>query len=489
MSRRSVFLLTAIPALCLAQTAQRVIDDYLRALGGAKAAAKIQSAVLAGSLSEKATGKTGSFSLMTKAPNRFYAEIIAGSDRFVEAYNGMSAWGQDPSEGARTRTGAATNEAEATGRYWNNHLADLKKAKISVQLAGMEKVRGRDASHVRVLLGPGLTRDVFFDAQTHLVSRERLPGIEQLDYDDYRPVNGLQAPFRIELQRGGRTYRISVTRAEFNSAVDDSVFNFPSATGAPLPDIKTLILDVTRNQRAIEEMQKEYTCHLTTEEEKVDPKGQLTSKTMKEFEVFYVGGDEVRRLIAKDSKPLAGDEKKKEDERFNREFEKLQKQVAERAADPKKQKKQNEKEEAQVSDFLRAVRFSNARRERFRGQDVIAVDFGPNPDYKPKKSIENIIQKLAGVVWIDEQARDVARLEAHFSNSAKIGGGLLASLDKGSNFVFEQSKINNEVWLPSYAEVHASGRLLVVKLKANEIDRYTEYKKFSAESKMVTAKD
>jgi hypothetical protein len=38
------------------------------------------------------------------------------------------------------------------------------------------------------------------------------------------------------------------------------------------------------------------------------------------------------------------------------------------------------------------------------------------------------------------------------------------------------------VWLPSYAEVHVAGRFLVVKLKANEIDRYTDYKKFHAES-------
>jgi hypothetical protein len=91
---------------------------------------------------------------------------------------------------------------------------------------------------------------------------------------------------------------------------------------------------------------------------------------------------------------------------------------------------------------------------------------------------------VSGVVWIDDNARDVARLEAHFDDSAKLGGGILASLDKGSNFVFEQALVNNEVWLPSYSEVHASGRVLVVKLRTNEINRYTDYKKFRAESTM-----
>ena len=60
----------------------------------------------------------------------------------------------------------------------------------------------------------------------------------------------------------------------------------------------------------------------------------------------------------------------------------------------------------------------------------------------------------------------------------KVGGGLVGSLAKGSNFVFEQQKINDEVWLPSYAEVHVSGRIVFVHLKQNFIDRFSNYKKF-----------
>src|SRR5208282_6825367 len=154
------------------------------------------------------------------------------------------------------------------------------------------------------------------------------------------------------------------------------------------------------------------------------------------------------------------------------------KKQAELATDPKKRAKKEEEDEAQISDFLRAEKFTNPRRETFRGEEVIAFDFTGNPDYKPKKEIDRIIQKLSGVMWVDEQAREIARLEARFDESVKVGGGLLASLQKGSNFVFEQEKINNEVWLPSYAEVHFAGRIVFVKLKQNAINRYTDYKKF-----------
>jgi hypothetical protein len=471
-------LVAVFAATSSAQSAQKVIDEYLRARGGAKAFSQIQTETISGNLTEDGSGRTGSFAMIAKAPNRTYLELVAGSDRMVESYNGMSAWTQDAA-GVHTITGAGAREAEGAGRFRNNRLTNLKKGKLLAQLAGSEKIRGKDAVHVLVVEGPGLTRDLYFDPATHLLMRETAAG-EQFDYDDYRSVDGIRTPYRIDLRRGAHTYHLSVTQADFHTAAKDSVFDFPSASAAPVPDMKALIQEVSRNQNALEEMQKQYTCHLTTEEEAIDSKGKSQGKKVKEFEVFNIAGEEVRHQLSEDNKPFEGDKKKKEDERFNKEYAKLLAQ--EQKKDPKKQAKEKEKEDTALSDILRAVRFSNARRERFRGQEVIAIDFGPNPDYKPRNMRESIVQKLAGVVWIDEQARDVARLEAHFSTGVKVGAGILGSIEQGTSFVFEQAKVNDEVWLPVYAEVHAAARLLFIRARANETDRYTDYKKFRAES-------
>jgi hypothetical protein len=482
---RGAILLVAFATLSSAQTPQKIIDDYLQAQGGQKALAQRRTVNIAGNLTEEATGKTGSWSLIAEAPDRFYTEVIAGMDRAIEAYNGRSPWGQDGTDAAHTLTGDAAKQTEATARYWNDRLSDVKKSRLGLQFVGIEKVRGRDAYHVQILpAAGGLAREMFFDTRTHLIAREVLP-TEQLEYDDYRSVQGIQTPFLIDLRGGGHEYRISVTHAEFNSLVDDSVFDFPRTDNTPLPDIATLVRDVTKNQKAIDELQKQYTCHVTEEQQTVDSKGRETSKTTRESEVFNIGGEEVRHLVAKDGKPLEGNEKKKEDERFNKEFEKQTRDAEAAARDPKKQAKQQEKDDAQISDFLRAVRFANPRRERFRGEDVIAVDFGPNPDFKPRKAVENVIHQMAGVIWIDEKARDVARLEAHVNATVKIGGGVVASLEKGSSFVFEQARVNDEVWLPTYDEVHLGGRFLFLKVKANQIDRYSDYKKFHAETKFT----
>jgi len=252
----------------------------------------------------------------------------------------------------------------------------------------------------------------------------------------------------------------------------------PRADTRPLPDIPTLLRDIVKNQQALEDLRRQYTSHLSEEQDKVDSDGKVKSRETKDYDVFYIGDEQALHLLAKDSKPLTGGEKQNEDDKFNKQYDKLKKQQAELAADPKKQAKKQEEDEADLSDFLRAELFTNPRRETFRGHDVIAFDVNGNPDYKPKKRIDSIIQKLSGTMWVDEDAREIVRLEARFTDTVKIGGGLVASLAKGSNFVFEQDKINDEVWLPSYAEVHANGRIVFVRLKQNFIDRFSDYKKF-----------
>ncbi len=191
----------------------------------------------------------------------------------------------------------AAKEAAAAGQYWNSRLVDVKKDTFIVQLTGVEQVRGKDAYHIHVLLGPGVTREVFFDTQTHLMLRES-GAVEQFDYEDYRPVNGIQTPYGIELHKGGHDYKISVTRAEFNSTVDNAVFDFPKASGIPLPDMKALLLDISKNQKALEELQRQYTWRVNSEEDEAGSKGQTKPKTIREVEVFPIaGGGTVGHLI------------------------------------------------------------------------------------------------------------------------------------------------------------------------------------------------
>jgi hypothetical protein len=206
-----------------------------------------------------------------------------------------------------------------------------------------------------------------------------------------------------------------------------------------------------------------------------------------EYNFFYLKGDEVSTLVKKDGKPLSDAEQKKENEKTQKEIADIQKREAKKEAKDEKAKEEGKKDKEDddvgIETFLRACQFVNPRRERFRGEDVLVFDFEPNPEYKAHKLVEKIIQKLAGVIWIDEKAHDVARLEAYFVGDFRFAGGLLANLQKGTSFIFEQAYINNEIWLPTYMEAHLGVRVLLLKgFSLNAVTHYSDYKRFNVET-------
>jgi hypothetical protein len=485
----SAFCLTLYTAGASAQDPQKLVDQYIKAVGGAKALSKARTVAIEGTF-HTADDKAGTYTLNTKLPNRYYSEVVAGDTSLIEAYNGKSAWRRTANGEFATLVGAEGSQLEAAGQYYNSHLVDARKNKIGIGFGSFSKVRGRDALEIEVTTMSGVNRHVFFDPQTHLIVEEAatIGGIdEQIFYDDYRPVNGLKIPYKIELHRGTETYDITVTRAEVNGSVGERVFDFPKKSQVQLPDLKALFKEIDDNQKAIDKIKENYAGTRSEEETEYDKTGKISKRELRESTFFYLGGHEVSTLVKKDGKPLSEQEQKKENDRVQKEIQDIEKRDAKKEAKEEKAKEEGKDkgvdDEPGIEIFLRASQFVNPRRERFRGQDVLVFDFEPNPDFKPHKLAEKVVHELAGVVWIDEKAHDVARLEAYFVGDFRFAGGVIANLQKGTSFVFEQAYINNEVWLPTYEEAHVGVRVLLVKaIKVNEVTRYSDYKKFNVES-------
>jgi hypothetical protein len=469
---------TTVPAH--AQDAAKIVDQYIKAEGGSKVLARLNTLTLEGTFANSANEKAGTYTLITKQSNRYYSELVDGNRTSIEAYNGKSAWHQNAVE-LGTLVGPEGAQLEAAGQYYNSRLVNAKKNKLGIALIGHAQVRGKDALQIEVTTSAGLKREIFFDPQTRLIVKEAamIGGVdEQMLYDDYRTQDGVKLPFKIELHRGSDVYDITVTRAVVNGTVGERVFDFPKKSQVQLPDLKALFKEIDDNQKAIDKIKENYTGTRAEEETEYDKTGKVTKREAKEYTFFYLGGDEISTLISKDDKPLGEEEQKKENEKTQKEIREHEKKDAKDKEKPKK-----DDDDPGIEVFLRACQFVNPRRERFRGQDVLVFDFEPNPEFKPHKLAEKVVQKLAGVIWIDEKSHDVARLEAYFVVDFKLAGGMVANLQKGTSFVFEQAFINNEVWLPTYAEAHVGVRVLLVKgFKVNVVIRYSDYKRFNVES-------
>jgi hypothetical protein len=117
---------------------------------------------------------------------------------------------------------------------------DLKRLFTAFAVRPSEKVDGRDA----VLLVAGNEGKpplkLYFDAQTGLLLREErdadtalgyLP--TQIDYADYRDVDGVKVAFRWTLARPGGRFTVQVASTKQNVPIDDAKFAMPAPPPKP----------------------------------------------------------------------------------------------------------------------------------------------------------------------------------------------------------------------------------------------------------------
>ena len=489
--------------------ASHTLHSAEKAAGGSKALSLVKTITLEGSIAGKDGASGGSFTFNVKLPNRYYIEVVAGDRSFIDSFNGKSAWHQNAVGEMATLVGPEAMQLEAADRYYNSHLVNLKKNKLVVTYVGISQVHGQDAIELEVASISGAKRQLFFDAQTHLLVEENAStgGVDQkLFYSDYRAVNGIQLPYKIWLQRGNDGFDVTVTHAAVNEPVGERVFDFPRKSQVVLPDLKKLFGEVHERERANEKLRQQYAGTKIENETEIDKKGNPTKPEITESFFFYYNGGEVDRVLKKDGQPLSPEERRKEDDAFLKAIAELRKHPVKDsdANAPTAAKNDSDASGSQgakndsntsssssdsdddvkdsdfsVDTFLRVAQFVNPRRERYQGQDVLAFDFEPNPEYKAHGLVEKIVQKLGGVIWIDERTKDVVRLDAFFVNDMKFAGGLLADLEKDTRVIIMNTYVNNEVWLPQYEEVRIALKLLMVKtFRIDESTKYFDYKKF-----------
>jgi len=230
--------------------------------------------------------------------------------------------------------------------------------------------------------------------------------------------------------------------------------------------------EVEAHQKASEALQKDYLYHSFATEQTLDGHGNVKKTETEDADIFYVAGARLRRLTKKDDKELSPDEQKKEAQRIDKEIAK---------AKEKQGKAVDERDVVTVSRFLELGSFSNPRRVVLDGRDTIAVDFTGDPKAKTRTRFEGAIRDMAGTIWVDEQDRALRKLQGHFINTFKIGGGLLADVKKDSSFEAESTKVNGEVWLPSSATGQGSIRvMLLLNFNGNLKVSYSDYRKFKA---------
>ena len=87
----------------------------------------------------------------------------------------------------------------------------------------------------------------------------------------------------------------------------------------PLPDIPALMRAVEVNQKAAEAIEKDYLYRSVQTAVESDGHGGVKKTETKEYDIFWVEGVPVHRLVRKNGKELSADEQKKENEQIDKE--------------------------------------------------------------------------------------------------------------------------------------------------------------------------
>jgi photosynthetic reaction center cytochrome c subunit len=221
-------------------TGAQVLDKYIAALGGAQKLAGVTSWVATGkSLGYEGLGGGGAFEIYAKAPDQRTQQITFKDHPergdSTRSYNGKTGWVKQPR--------AAVPEFEYQGSELDGVRMDALMdfpGQLKQVLTGLRtNTADIGDKEVQVLQGSGphgLMVTLYFDKKTNLLVRMvryskspvgRVP--TQIDYADYRDVNGVKFPFKYTFSWLDGKDIFQIDNVKVNVPIDAAKFGKPSS--------------------------------------------------------------------------------------------------------------------------------------------------------------------------------------------------------------------------------------------------------------------
>jgi hypothetical protein len=245
MRRPLLILATAATVLCLAapraaaatDTLDQVIAKHIAARGGADKWSAIRTMVVTGS--QTSFSKTAPFTLIRERDAKFHLDSQMGGKKVEIGFDGTSGWWDNHwfQEGAAPIKGADVPVVLRDADFVNPFF-DYRARGHEVKLIGKSEFEGVESIAIEVKRADGMSETWHLDPKTYLEFARESPGSDfgspmplRTYYDDFRTVDGVKMPFRIESQWYTRERIWNVDKIETNVPVDEKIFLMPPPMG------------------------------------------------------------------------------------------------------------------------------------------------------------------------------------------------------------------------------------------------------------------
>jgi hypothetical protein len=266
----------------------------------------------------------------------------------------------------------------------------------------------------------------------------------------------------------------------------ESITSGNAAATLSADQIKDLIRQAAENDAENDKKQRNYTYLQRQEEHKLDGKGEPQSTETKTFEVMMLYNDQVLRLIEKNDNPLSEKDAAKEEQKIQKIIDKRKNETEDQR---KKRLAMEEKSREEDRQFVREVtdayNFRLAGIDDLEGRPSYVIDAEPRPGFEPQRKEAKYLPKFRFRVWIDKAESQWVKLDAECIDTVSFGW-FVARIHKGSRLMIEQTRVNDEAWLPKHMAVKVDVRLALLKNYNVEQDvTFRDYKKFHTDTKIV----
>lgn len=212
----------------------RVWASYLAAVGKVGAPARGTGTVISG-WDDRPEGRYAKVEIVVAGTDRYHATLTQSDGTTTsQGIDGDVGW-----VAAKDHVQPLSGDDLARLRLIAKRYLPLKERPAGLEITGVTRIDDHDAYVATSKLDPTTIRTLYFDAVTGLLRREMtttetllLPLQEQVDYEDYRDVDGVRLPFRMLTSDGAPYATVSKTFLQIrrNVPVDETLFRPPASS-------------------------------------------------------------------------------------------------------------------------------------------------------------------------------------------------------------------------------------------------------------------